>query len=176
MTDTLAPTEFAADAKHLAQPGVAGKYMTFKLGEEHFAIQASGIRELIRLGHITKIPRTKPFIRGLINLRGKVLPILDVRIKLGMAEVKATQQTVVIVIEYPLDDEVLTLGLVVDEVLELVYFRDPEIEPAPKLGPTCDTSFLLGVGKTDPALVFLLNTEKLISIEEAMDIAVSTAS
>src|SRR5262245_3178869 len=111
--------------------GPARKYMTFKLMKEEYGIEILKVRELIGLLEITRVPRVKPYIKGLINLRGKVIPVIDLRVKFGMPAAEPTSQAVIIVVQLAGASGEVTLGLLVDEVLEVRSFREEDIEPPP---------------------------------------------
>jgi purine-binding chemotaxis protein CheW len=147
---------------------LAGKYMTFKLGHEEYALEILRVREIIGLVEITRAPKTQSVIRGVINLRGKVIPILDLRLTFGMEKARTTDQTVIIVVQYALAGEDLTMGLLVDEVVEVLDIHAANIEPTPTFGAsTVDTSFILGIGKADKRVIFLLDIGKALTADEA---------
>jgi len=143
---------------------LAGKYMTFKLGREEYALEILKVREIIGLMEITRAPKTHECIRGVINLRGKVIPVLDLRRKFGMESVDATDQTVIIVVQYALGDQDLTMGLLVDEVVEVLDIQAAQIEPPPTFGASSvETDFILGLGKADKRVIFLLDIGKVLT-------------
>ncbi len=147
---------------------LAGKYMAFKLGREEYALEILKVREIIGLMEITRAPKTSEVIRGVINLRGKVIPVLDLRLKFGMEKTEATDQTVIIVVQYGLRGEELTMGLLVDEVVEVLDIKPGNIEPTPTFGAsTVDTNFILGIGKADKRVIFLLDIGKALTTDEA---------
>jgi len=149
-------------------PRLAGKYLTFKLARESYGMAIQHVRELIRLVEITRVPGTKDFIRGVINLRGKVIPVIDPRVKFRMGELKATDQTVIIVVQCQIRGHELTLGMLVDEVLEVLTITAENLEPPPDFGTgAIDTDYLLGVGKTDKKVILLMDLAKVLSAEEA---------
>ena len=147
---------------------LAGKYMAFKLGREEYALEILKVREIIGLMEITRAPKTSEVIRGVINLRGKVIPVLDLRLKFGMEKAEATDQTVIIVVQYTLNGEDLTMGLLVDEVVEVLDIKPGNIEPTPTFGASrVDTNFILGIGKADKRVIFLLDIGKALTTDEA---------
>ena len=139
------------------------KYITFKLGEEEHGIELTKLRELLGLLEITRLPRAKPWIFGLINLRGKVIPVVDLRIKFGMPKAQPTSQSVIIVVQLATGGQVVTMGILVDEVLEVCAIREGEMEPAPDLNDRVDMSFIQGVGKVGSRIVFLLDIDRILS-------------
>ncbi len=166
--------------KDSARPGsaadlgrrLAGKYMTFQLAREEYGLEILKVREIIGLLEITRVPRTREFVRGVINLRGKVIPVIDLRLKFGMERCETTDQTVIIVVQGTVDGRLLTMGLLVDQVLEVLTIDADHIEPTPSLGQAAlDDGFILGVGKHDKRIVFLLDIARILSNEEAHELA-----
>ncbi len=151
---------------------LAGKYMTFQLAREEYGLEILKVREIIGLLEITRVPRTREFIRGVINLRGKVIPVIDLRLKFGMAATLASDQTVIIVVQHPFRGRLLTMGLLVDEVVEVLDIPAARIEPPPEFGSTqLDVDFILGVGKSDKRVIFLLDGAKVLSADDQQQIA-----
>ena len=148
-----------------------GKYMTFKLAEEEYGLEILKVREIIGLMEITRVPRTDSFIRGVINLRGKVIPVVDLRLKFGMPKIEATDQTVIIVVQYAFNEIDFTMGILVDEVLEVISIDSDQIEPPPSFGSAIDTEFILGIGKTEKRVIFLLDIGKVLTNEESMGLS-----
>jgi purine-binding chemotaxis protein CheW len=139
------------------------KYITFKLAAEEYGIELLKLRELIGVLEITRIPRSRSYIRGLINLRGKVIPVVDLRTKFGMPSTEPTSQSVIIVVQLATQAGSVTTGILVDEVQEVRVFRQADIAPAPALGDQVDTSFIQGIGKVDKRIVFLLDIDRILS-------------
>jgi purine-binding chemotaxis protein CheW len=137
-------------------------YITFKLGNEDYGIELVKLRELIGLMDITRLPRARPHIRGLINLRGKVIPVVDLRIKFGMPAAETTHQSVIMVVQLDAGNPGSTTGILVDEVLEVRAIPKAEVEPSPNLSEHVDMSFIHGVGKVDTRVVFLLDIERIL--------------
>jgi purine-binding chemotaxis protein CheW len=151
------------------------KHMTFKLMKEEYGIEILKVRELIGLLEITRVPRAKPYISGLINLRGKVIPVVDLRVKFGMPATEPTSQTVIIVVQLAMSAGAVTIGLLVDEVLEVRSIRESEIEPPPALPNDIDVSFIRGVGKSDKRIVFLLDIDRVLTSEERVEVSAASA-
>jgi len=150
---------------------LAGKYMIFKLAEEEYGLEILKVREIIGLMDITRVPRTRSFIRGVINLRGKVIPVVDLRLKFGMQELKSTDQSVIIVVQCVREEKELTMGILVDEVLEVLNIPADQIEPPPDFGADAvDTGFILGVGKSDRRVIFLLDISRVLSSEDTIQL------
>ena len=148
---------------------LAGKYMTIKLANEEYGLQILKVREIIGLMDITRVPCAREFIRGVINLRGKVIPVIDLRLKFQMAACEATDQTVIIVVQYASAGHQLTMGILVDQVLEVLSIAGNQIEPAPTFGDGGSTDFILGVGKAEKRVIFLLDIGRVLSGDEAAE-------
>jgi purine-binding chemotaxis protein CheW len=162
-TTTAAATATAASAAADLGAHLAGKYMTFKLAEEVYGLEILKVREIIGLMDITRVPRCAEFIRGVINLRGKVIPVADLRLKFGMEACQATEQTVIIVVQCAVAARNLTMGLLVDQVLEVLQIEAGQIEPPPSLGEAAvEAQFILGIGKAGERVVFLLDIAKVL--------------
>jgi purine-binding chemotaxis protein CheW len=175
---TTATTETAQSAQ-AAELGkrLAGKYMTFQLDREEYGLEILKVREIIGLLEITRVPRTREFVRGVINLRGKVIPVVDLRLKFGMPRCEATDQTVIIVVQCQVGGRPLTMGLLVDQVLEVLSVDAANVEPAPSLGQAAvEDEFILGVGKHDKRIVFLLDIARILSSDEAGELAKAAAA
>jgi purine-binding chemotaxis protein CheW len=144
-----------------------GKFLTFVLGSEVYGIEILKVREIIKLMDITTVPRTPDYMKGVINLRGKVIPVVDLRSKFSMPEVEHTQETCVIVVEVgAYSNTPQQIGIIVDSVSEVSNINSGEIEEAPHLGQDIDTNFILGLGKTKERIVILLDIELVLSSEE----------
>ncbi len=140
----------------------AGKYLTFVLGDEEYGIEILRVREIFGLMDITTVPQTPDYMKGVINLRGKVIPVIDLRLKFSMPEEKYTQETCVIVVEV----NKTHIGIIVDSVSEVVDISTSEIEETPPFGQGIDTSFMMGMGKVKEKIIILLNIEMVLSSEE----------
>ena len=154
-----------------------GKYMTFKLADEDYGVEILKVRELIQLMEITRVPRTRDFIRGVINLRGKVIPVVDIRMKFGMGQLQETDHTVIIVVQYEVDDRAVTMGVLVDEVLEVLDIRAEQIDGAPDFGVgAINTDFILGMGKAENRVILLLDIGKVLTTHESQEISDQTGA
>ncbi len=145
-----------------AATAVGGKFLTFFLGEEEYGLEILKVQEIIGLMSITRVPRTPDFVRGVINLRGKVIPIVDLRKKFRMEPVEDTDQTCIIVVQ----THGLQFGVVVDRVSEVVDLEDADIEEAPEFGAEIDTDYILGMGKTGSRVRILVDIDRVLSREE----------
>ncbi len=141
-------------------------YLTFTLGEEVFAVDVQKVREVLDFTSITKVPRTPDFMRGVINLRGSVVPVIDMRLKFGMEGTGETVDTCVIVMEVSLEDETTVIGAMADSVKE-VFDLDPEqIEPPPRIGTSLNTEFIHGMGKHNEQFIIILDINRVFSADE----------
>ena len=144
-----------------------GKYLTFKLGAEEYGLGILKVREIMGLMDITAVPRTPAYIRGVINLRGKVIPVVDLRAKFGMQSAEDTDETCIIVVNVGEIDD-LEMGIVVDKVSEVLDIEDNDIEDAPSFGANTNTDFILGMGKTKDRVTILLDIAKVLSKEDVV--------
>ena len=139
-----------------------GKYLTFVLGTEEYGIEILKVREIIGIMDITSVPQTPDYMKGVINLRGKVIPVIDLRLKFAMTEEEYTQETCTIVVEVNSS----LIGIIVDTVSEVVDVGSDEIEETPQFGQGIDTDFITGLGKVKGKIIILLDIEKVMSTEE----------
>jgi len=142
------------------------QYLTFKLDEEVFALGIDKVREVLDYTSVTKVPQTPDFMRGVINLRGSVVPVVDMRLKFGMAKTEKTVNTCIIIVEINLDGETAVLGALADSVQEVLDLEPHQIEPAPKIGTKLRTDFIRGMGKRDEQFIIILDIDKVFSGEE----------
>jgi purine-binding chemotaxis protein CheW len=160
-------SEPGTNPQSAAEPTYAGKYMAFKLGSEEYGLGILKVRELIGLMDITRVPGTREFIRGVINLRGKVIPVVDLRLKFGMAKTIDTDQTVIIVVQHSVGTADLAMAILVDEVLEVLDISGERIEPPPNFGSQAfSTEFILGIGKIEKRVIFLLDIDRILTAQE----------
>lgn len=142
------------------------QYLTFKLDEELFAVDVAQVREVLDLAPITKIPNTPEYMRGVINLRGSVVPVFDLKLKFAISRTENTINTCIIVLEINYEDEKLVLGALSDSVQEVFELGPEQIEPAPKLGTKFKAEFLRGMGKRDDKFLMILDIDKVFSSDE----------
>ncbi|MGD0661863.1 MAG: chemotaxis protein CheW [Syntrophorhabdales bacterium] len=142
------------------------QYLTFQLGEEVFALDVSHVREILEFTTVTKVPKTPDYMRGVINLRGSVVPVLDMRLKFGLTEIEKTVDTCIIVVEVSCEGETTVIGALVNSVQEVFELEQDQIEPAPKIGTQLKTGFVKGMGKKDDRFVIILDIDKVFSSEE----------
>ncbi len=142
------------------------QYLTYKLGDETFALDISKVREVLDFTTVTKVPRTPEFMRGVINLRGSVVPVVDLRLKFGMTKTEKSVNTCVIIVEVNVDGETTILGALADSVQEVLDLDAGHIEPAPKIGSTVYHDFIRGMGKHNEQFIIILDVDKVFSADE----------
>jgi purine-binding chemotaxis protein CheW len=146
------------------------QYLSFKLDDETFALDVAKVREILEITNITKVPQTPDFMRGVINLRGSVVPVIDMRLKFGMSETEQTVNTCIIVVEVNLDGDTTVLGALADSVQEVVEMEPEIIEAAPHIGTNLNTEFIRVMGKIDSRFVMILDIDKVFSSDLLADL------
>jgi len=141
------------------------QYLAFNLGDESFALDVVNVREILEFTTLTKIPGTPDFMRGVINLRGSVVPVMDMRSKFNMSTGNKTVNTCIIVVEVSLDGETIILGALVDSVQEVFELESEQIEPVPKIGTQFKTEFIKGMGKRDDRFIIILDIDRVFATE-----------
>lgn len=142
------------------------QYLTFKLEDEVFGLVISKVREVLDFTTITRVPQTPAYMRGVINLRGSVVPVIDLHHKFGLAQTEQTVNTCIIIVEVEMEGEITVLGALADSVQEVVEMNPDQIEPAPKIGTKLNTEFIRGMGKRDEQFIILLDIDKVFSAAE----------
>src|SRR6201996_7549734 len=142
------------------------QYLTFKLGDEVFATDVAKVREVLDFTTITKIPRTPDFMSGVINLRGNVVPVVDLRLCFEMSKTVKTVNTCIVVVEVLLDGESTVIGALADSVEEVIDLEPDQIQPAPRIGTQIRTDFIRGMGKRDAQFVMILDIDRVFSADE----------
>lgn len=146
---------------------LAGKYLTFLLANEDYAVDILKVQEIIQMQRVTPVPGASEFIRGVINLRGKVIPVIELRAKFNMESLEDTSKTAIIIMKISYDDgETKTMGVIIDEVREVMDVSAESIEKTPSLGKKIDTGFIMGICKYEDGVKILLDVAKVLSIEE----------
>jgi purine-binding chemotaxis protein CheW len=144
-------------------------YLTFGLGEETFAMDVANVREVLDVIDVTKVPRTPDYMLGVINLRGGVVPVVDMRIKFGLPATEKSVDTCIVVTEVDLDGESTVIGALADSVQEVFEMAANEIEPPPSLGMRLDTEFVKGMGKREDQFIIILDVNRIFSTEELIE-------
>ncbi|MBW2146119.1 MAG: purine-binding chemotaxis protein CheW [Deltaproteobacteria bacterium] len=143
-----------------------GKYLTFRLGKEEYGLEILKVKEIMGLMDITTVPQTPGYVKGVINLRGKVIPVIDLRLKFGMEEKNYDERTCIVVAEVSGKSGSLQVGIVVDSVSEVLNIKADDIEDAPTFGTRLDTDYIFGMAKTEGGVKILLDIDRVISGEE----------
>ena len=154
------------------QGGREGKYLTFSLAGEEYGIGILKVKEIIGLMPITPVPRTPEHMKGVINLRGKVIPVVDLRLKFGMERGESTDRTCIIVVEIVSEGNKISMGITVDSVSEVLNVKAAEIEDTPNFGATLDTEYILGMAKAGQGVKILLDIDKVMTNEDVSPLCV----
>ena len=149
----------------------AGKYLTFVLANESYGLEILKVREIIGLMDITAVPRTPAHVKGVINLRGKVIPVVDLRLKFGMSEAEHTEETCIIVVQVG----AIEMGILVDKVSEVLNIQAQDIEDAPSFGTEVNTDFIMGMGKANGKVTILLDIAMVLGSQDLQGIAGTSA-
>ncbi|MEI8196650.1 MAG: chemotaxis protein CheW [Phycisphaerae bacterium] len=150
--------------------GHGGKYLTFALGKEEYGLEILTVREIMGMMEITAIPRVPGYVRGVVNLRGQVIAVVDLRAKFGMETVAQSDQTCIIMVEIKHGNRKLSTGIIVDRVSEVLDIPGHNIEEAPEFGASMDTNFILGMGKVGEKVKILLDISKVLDSAEVAQI------
>jgi len=160
-------TAAAAENTQAATADVrAGKYLVFQLGREEFGIRVLKVREIMGVQDITAVPQTPVYVKGVINLRGKVIPVVDLRLKFGLPEVEYTQRTCIIVVQVQGTETSALMGIVVDGVAEVLNLAADDIEDTPDFGRGAETTYLLGMAKIKGKVKILLDIDQVLNSQE----------
>ncbi len=149
------------------------KYLSFFIQEEEYGIEILKVREIIGVTDMTALPKTPPFVKGVINLRGRIIPVIDLKCKFGMGETEIKEESCIIVTEIQVveDGDAIQMGCLIDRVSEVTNIEDSKIEPAPKFGGSLDTSFIQGLGKTKDRVCILLDIDRVFRESELTEIS-----
>jgi purine-binding chemotaxis protein CheW len=148
-----------------------GKYLVFQLGSEEFGVKVLQVREIMGLQEITSVPQTPHHVKGVINLRGKVIPVIDLRLKFGLEAAEYTQRTCIIVVQISHPSGPMLMGAVVDGVAEVLSIQESEIEDTPDFGGELTIPYILGMAKVKGKVKMLLDIDRVLSTQETGDIA-----
>lgn len=151
------------------------QYLTFTLDNEQYAVEVNKVKEVLEYTEVTKVPRTQQFMRGVINLRGSVVPVVDLRLKFDMGETEQTIDTSIVVMEVQIEEETVTLGALTDSVQEVIGLDDSQIEPAPSIGTKIDNRFIRGIGKLEEHFVIILDIDRIFRDDEIAAVAEHSA-
>ena len=142
------------------------QYLTFKLGEEIFALDVAKVREVLDFTTVTRVPRTPEFMRGVINLRGSVVPVVDLRLTFGMTRTEKTVNTCIVVVEVSLDGDSVIVGALADSVEEVIDLEPDQIEAPPTIGASVKTEFIQGIGKREAGFLIILDIDRVFCAAE----------
>ncbi len=170
MSQVTEATDQKAEISEVGEQ-LAGKYLTFLLGEEEYGIEILKVQEIIQMQKVTQVPKAPQFVRGVINLRGKVIPVVELRNKFGMETQEDTEKTCIIVVLIQAGDNAITMGIIIDEVKEVLDIGKGEIEETPSFGASIETDFIMGVGKVGETVKMLLDIDKVLSAGELSSIS-----
>jgi purine-binding chemotaxis protein CheW len=159
MSETLMELGTTAKAR-------AGKYLSFQLDAETYGIEILKVQEIIGIMNVTHVPRTPTYVRGVVNLRGKVIPVVDLRLKFDLDAQEDTDRTCIIVVYVSCNGVPVTMGIIVDEVSEVMDIRLEQLEPAPSFGASVDTDFILGMGKVGQKVILILDVDRVLTYQE----------
>jgi len=162
----MAQAARAIDQVAMALHEREGKYLTFTLANEEYGLEILKVREIIGLMDITAIPQTPAYVKGVINLRGKVIPVIDLRLKFGLPPMEYGERTCIIVVEVRTSSASIQMGVVVDTVSEVLNINGADIEPAPSFGTRVDTKYILGIAKARGAIKILLDIDQVVGPRE----------
>ncbi len=151
--------------------GKGGKYLTFALAKEEYGLEILKVREIIGYMEITSVPKTPYHVKGVINLRGQVIPVIDLRAKFGLEETDVTDQTCIIVVEIENEGVQLSTGIIVDRVQEVLDIDSENIEDTPEFGSSISSDFILGMGKVEEEVKILLDINKVLDCESLKGLA-----
>jgi len=146
-------------------------FLTFKIGSEKFAANVNNVLNILEMTKITKVPKAPSYMKGVINLRGTVLPVIDSRVKFGMEETEITSNTCIIVLELHAGSEPIMIGTIVDSVSEVLEISDNEILPAPSIGTNFRSDYLRGIAQSGDGFIMLLDAEKVFASDDIVDMA-----
>ncbi len=159
----MSETKAQAPGAETALRNKEGKYLTFALANEEYGLEILKVREIIGYINVTAVPQTPHYVSGVINLRGQVIPVVDLRAKFGMDVADVTDQTCIVVVEICQGNHTFSTGIVVDHVQEVLDIAGEHIEEAPQFGTAVDTDFILGMGKIDDSVKILLDIDKVLA-------------
>jgi purine-binding chemotaxis protein CheW len=153
----------------------SSQYLTFKLDQELYAVDIAKVREVLEFTAVTKVPRTPDFMRGVINLRGNVVPVVDMRLKLGLTQTERTVNTCVVITEVDVDGEKTVLGALADSVQEVIELDAAQIVPPPRMGTRIDTEVIRGMGKRDDHFLIILDIDRVFTADEVRAVNADTS-
>jgi len=167
----MAEIEETMDQAVKAMAEREGKYLTFSLAEEEYGIGILKVKEIIGMMHITTVPQTPEYVKGIINLRGKVIPVVDLRLRFTIDSIDYTERTCIIVVEVQKESGTVMIGIVVDSVSEVLNIKGEDVEETPTFGASLNTDYVLGMAKTEGGVKILLDIDRVLNQDEVALIA-----
>ena len=161
--------------KHTEKTSIYNSYLSFKLGNEFFAAHVKNVINILELTEITPVPKSPDYMKGVINLRGSVLPIIDTRLKFGMTDTTYGSDTCILVLNVFIDGQEVDLGALVDNVQEVIKIDVNDIKPAPSIGNKYKPEFINGIIQSEDQFIMILDMDKVFSVTEAKDILLATS-
>jgi len=149
-----------------AAENILNQFLTFRLGDDVFAIDVLVAREIVDFAEVTHVPQTPDYMIGVINLRGAVVPVVDMRLKFGMPAAESTRDSCIIVMEVDVDGDILTVGALADSVQEVLDLVSSQIEPRPRIGSKLNTDYIKGMGSLGDKFIILLDINKIFTVDE----------
>jgi purine-binding chemotaxis protein CheW len=153
------------------EAGSSSQFLTFTLDEERYAVEIGKVREVLEFTSVNRVPRTPEFMRGMINLRGNIVPVIDLRLKLGLSRTERTVDTCIVITEVQVDGEPLVLGALADSVQEVIELDQSSVAPPPKMGTRVDTRFIRAMGKREDQFLIILDIDRVLSEEDLRAVA-----
>lgn len=150
---------------------LTGKFLTFFLGSEEYGVKIMKVQEIIRMQQITAVPRTPDYVRGMINLRGRVIPVIELRTKFGMEKENDSEKTCIVVVHVHAEDKKVVVGIIIDDVREVRDLLPSDIENTPAFGMGIANEFIMGIGKLSERVIMLLDIDKVLTEEELHEVA-----
>lgn len=168
----------ANDQQHSAADtsAIQGKYLTFLLAGQEYGLEILRVREIIGIMDVTSVPRTPDYVKGVVNLRGRVIPVIDLRLKFSLPEKEYDERTCIIVVEITHEDTPIQMGIIVDAVSEVLNVSAEDIEPTPRFGTTVDTDYILGMAKGKNTVRTLLDIGRVLTSDDLSTLISSTES
>lgn len=148
----------------------SGKFLTFKLAKEEYGIPITKVKEIIGMMEITHIPQSHDYMKGVINLRGSVIPVIDLRARFNMETIESTDRTCIIVVEVPWAEIIHLVGIVVDSVSEVIFIKDDQIDVSVNFGMKLNDLFIMGIAKTENAVKVLLDIDNMVSAHDVFEV------
>ncbi len=159
------------DSEQAGQAAEQSQYLTFFIADEEYAVSIIRVKEIIQYDTLTKVPKTPHWIRGVINLRGGVVPVVDLAVKFGLPETAITSAACIVITEVEIEGELSVMGVLADAVSQVIELKPDDIEPTPAFGTRINVDYLVGMGRSGKKFVLMLDIDKVLSAEELLDTA-----